>query len=329
MTASTLVKPRPSSTPVKPKTDGAAQTTKRRSGKQSFISDSPFVKVQKEVGQHPGIRQRLIKKLEADFGARVITYFTSFQNPNAYISDSDAEMLESLLAVEHDKGKIILILSSPGGQALAAERIVNVCRAYSDDAFEVVIPHMAKSAATMICFGASKLYMSKTAELGPVDPQVAFKDEALGGVRWISAEEYVRSYQTLFDAASDGKAKKIEPFLQQLQRYDSRTIESLRSAQSLAKAISVRLLKSGMMSELTESKIVESIQVFLSQQKTSDHGRMIAYAEAKECGLKIEPLDLHSARWNNLWELYVRSDYMVTQGKMKKLLESRYSAVHN
>jgi len=311
-----------------PTGNGAAKA-RRRSGKQSFIADSPFVKVQKEVGQHPGLRQRLIRKLEDSFGARVITYFTSFQSREAQISDGDAEMLESLLAVEHDKGKIVLVLSSPGGQALAAERIANVCRAYSDNDFEVVIPHMAKSAATMICFGASKLHMSKTAELGPVDPQVPYKDEAFGGYRWISAEEYVRSYQNLVDAASDGKAKRIEPFLQQLARYDARSIESLRSAQALSKAISVRLLQSGMMAGQSEADIEKKIQVFVSQEMTSAHGRMITHGEAKACGLNVELLDLHSVRWNLLWELYVRSDWVVTNGEVKKLFESRVSAVHD
>ena len=77
-------------------------------------------------------------------------------------------MLESVLEVEHTSGRLVLIVNSPGGQALAAERIVNVCRAYSAGDFEVVVPHMAKSAATMICFGANRIHMSKTAQLGPV-----------------------------------------------------------------------------------------------------------------------------------------------------------------
>jgi hypothetical protein len=40
--------------------------------------------------------------------------------------------------------------------------------------FEVIVPHMAKSAATLICFGASCIHMGPTAELGPVDPQVKY-----------------------------------------------------------------------------------------------------------------------------------------------------------
>ena len=72
-------------------------------------------------------------------------YFTSFRG-QGQIDDSDAEMLESVLNAEHDGGPLLLVVNSPGGQALAAERIVNICRSYSDDRFEVLVPHMAKSA---------------------------------------------------------------------------------------------------------------------------------------------------------------------------------------
>jgi len=234
-------------------------------------------------------------------------------------------MLESILAAEHDGGKIMVILNSPGGQALAAERIANVFRAYSDNKYEVIIPHMAKSAATMICFGAAKIHMSRTAELGPVDPQLTFKDDT-GRVVPISAQEYVRSYQKLIDDAVSDKPKRIEPYIQQLNRYDSRYIEKLISAQSLSKDISIRLLKTLMLAKFSEKEIEEKIQVFLSQVKTSSHGRMINYAGVKECGLVVELIDLRSGLWNAIWELYVRCDYAVSN-ICKKVIESSVSAL--
>ena len=59
---------------------------------------------------------------------------------------------------------------------MTAERIIRVCRAYSNNNFEVLVSKMAKSAATMICFGADKIHMSKTSELGLIDPQVVVTD---------------------------------------------------------------------------------------------------------------------------------------------------------
>jgi ClpP class serine protease len=303
-----------------------AKSAQKKQRSATFLLDSPFVKMRREVTQDAALRRGLLHIIEKHYRAKAIVFFTSFWDENTQIIDVDAEMLESILSVEHRGGKLMVILSSPGGQALAAERIANIFRAYSDDKYEVIIPHMAKSAATMICFGAAKIHMSKTAELGPVDPQLSFKDDA-GRVVGISAQEYVRSYQKLFEDATSDKPKRIEPYIQQLNRYDSRYIEKLLSAQALSKDISIRLLKSGMMSSLTEAKIEEKIQVFLSQVKTSSHGRMINYAGVKQCGLTVERIGLRSRVWNALWEYYVRADYAVTN-ICKKIIESTDSGLH-
>lgn len=294
--------------------------------KRSFRAASAFMKVGRETQQFPEQRQPLLKKLAKQFDANVVSFFTSFTKPNVQIIDADAEMLESLLAVEHSDGKLVLILNSPGGQALAAERIVNVCRAYSGGQFEVVIPHMAKSAATMICFGANTIHMSKTAELGPVDPQVSYKDDA-GNEKWISAQEYVRSYKKLVVQASGGEFPRIEPFLQQLNRMDAREIEAMESAQALSADISVQLLKSGMMSALPEADIRTKIERFLSQTETRSHGRMINHTGAVASGLNVNILDLHSDIWNTLWELFVRSDWSVSN-VCNKIIETPTSSVN-
>lgn len=305
--------------------DKLAKTLSQK--QNSFLSDSPFIRVNREVSQNFELRRPLIAALEAHCKARVITYFSSFYKEEGIVSDEDAEMIESILAVEHGEGKVILIVNSAGGIGLAAERIVNVCRSYSNNDFEVIVPHMAKSAATMICFGANKIHMSKTAELGPVDPQFRYRDSS-GTVRMISAEEYIRSYRDLMKAATDLPGPHIEPYLQQLERYDSRLIEQLTSAQKLATDISVRLLKSSMMAGQNDDEIKEKLKVFLLQEQTNAHGRMITFDEAKACGLNLTPIDLHSTQWNNLWELYVRSNWVVMQNPgPSKLMESSSSSV--
>jgi hypothetical protein len=234
-----------------------------------------------------------------------------------------------VLSSEPTQEKIVLIISSPGGLPLAAERIVNVFRAYSANRFEAVVPHMAKSAATMICFGAAAIHMSKTAELGPVDPQVPYwttgaEDEEPD---WISAEEYMRSYDKLIAQGISGKAKRLEPLMLQLSRYDARFIEKLRSHQKLSEDISVRLLKNSMMKKKSVKSIRKCIDVFLTQTRTRTHGRMINHEEAKECGLNVKLIDLHSALWHTMWELFVRSDWCV-RNTCGKLIETSNTSVN-
>jgi len=306
---------------------GLVTRNRSRNGFMPF-ADSAFLKVLKETRQHESFRLGLIKKLETDFDGKVITFFTSFRERDAMIVDQDAEMLESVLSSEPTQKKIVLVISSPGGMPLASERIANVLRAYSPKPFEAVVPHMAKSAATMICFGAGAIHMSKTAELGPVDPQIPYwttgEEEEPD---WVSAEEYVRSYDNLIALGIGGKAKRLEPIMLQLSRYDSRFIEKVRSFQKLAEDISIRLLKTSMMKKRSVTSIRQCIDVFLKQTRTRTHGRMINHEEAKACGLNIKLVDLHSALWHTMWELFVRSDWCV-RNTCNKLIETSKTSVH-
>lgn len=298
----------------------------QKSPTRSFVNDSPWSRVSEEIRQGWELRKDIIGKIERKLRGKIIVYFTSFYDEDAMISDMDAEMIEGMLATEHISGKIILILNSAGGSGLAAERIVNVCRSYSAGRFEVIVPHMAKSAATMICFGASRIHMSATAELGPVDPQVKYKNDSKGKEEWISAQEYIRSYDELMEKAISGEAKRIETLVQQLARYDARYIEQLKSVQDLSESISVKLLKSGMMSRFTKDTIREKIKPFLLQEQTKSHSRMITIAEAKQHGLKMNEIRLQSQLWNWLWELFTRANWAVS-ARSRKILESSRSAI--
>jgi len=292
---------------------------------------SPFDLVQAEVTQHARTRQKLIETLQGllsqDQTTKVVSFFVSFSPDRAgFILDNDAEMLENLLAAEPPATRLVLVINAPGGVSMAAERIVNVCREYSKHNFEVMVPHMAKSAATMICFGARCIWMSRTAELGPVDPQWPYKDDR-DNPMVISADEYIRSYEALFKSAvTSGPGAHIEPFLQQLNKYDARLVEQMRSAQKLSEDISIRALSSGQMKGKSPEEIRKAINVFLSQEMTRSHGRMIGFDEARTCGLQIKEIDLQSDVWNTLWELYVRSNWTVTR-RCGKIIESASSAV--
>jgi len=295
--------------------------------RRSFMVDSVWSRVTEETRQGWGLRKELIQKLQESLGGMVILYFTAFSDERVIISDTDAEMIENILSVEHEKGsKIFLVLNSPGGLPLAAERIVNICRAYSNERFEVIVPHMAKSAATLICFGASCIHMSPTAELGPVDPQIQYIDDA-GEKQWISAEEYIKSYKQLMSKAVSSKTGRIEALVQQLMRYDARYIERLKSAQALSEKISIRLLKTGMMPKFTEATIKKKITDFLIHRRTAAHGRMITMEEAEKCGLNIKRIKLRSELWNLLWELFIRADWSVSIPKPRKIIESANSAL--
>jgi ClpP class serine protease len=96
----------------------------------------------------------------------------------------------------------------------------------------------------MICFGASKIIMGATSELGPIDPQLTIPES--GVIKRFSVYNVVESYRDLFSRAVNEKGN-LQPYLQQLANYDEREIKELKAALSLSEDIAIRTLASGMM----------------------------------------------------------------------------------
>ncbi len=74
-------------------------------------------------------RQKLIGRLERTLRRCVLTYFTSFIYP-VMVDDSDAQLLEDVLRHCNLDRVLLLVLNSPHGEALAAERIIRLCRSH-------------------------------------------------------------------------------------------------------------------------------------------------------------------------------------------------------
>ena len=286
-----------------------------------------FAQLQDEVVQGPATRRPLYEAIEQDFGAhyRVVALFTSF-SWQVSLADEDADMLEEVLRNTMLDGEhLVVLLNSPGGDALAAERIVNICNAFSKDGFSVVVPKMAKSAATMVCLGATQIGMSQNSELGPIDPQIFVADDPNKPTsgRYLAAHEIRRSFNNLMQRAEDCKGR-IEPLLQQLSRYDARLIEWIASQQELSKSIAIKLLKDGVLNGRSASAIEKRIRPFLDPDYSKVHGRPIYHDTAKQCGLNIDLYDLKDQRWGRIWELYVRLKHVVTDNRRPtaKVIES-------
>ena len=285
-----------------------------------MVDELIIQQVAEEQYQGKGTRRTLYEALEEELQLAVVSLFTSFVYP-VTLEDSDADMLEGVLQKTNVSEGFALFLSSPGGRGLAAERIINVCRSYSGTGeYQVIVPGKAKSAATMICLGASNIIMVSTSELGSVDPQIVITEE--GEEKWFSAYNMVKSYEELFEAAVE-ETGNLQPYLQQLAHYDAREIAELRSALSLSEDIAVKALKTGMLSELSETKIKGKVKKFLSPEEVKTHGRPIYAQEATACGLSVETRDLNSAFWQTAYELYYRLNNYVSQNQVSKCIETK------
>jgi len=286
---------------------------------KSNLNTPVYQHVMTEQNQGHETRRKLYFALENELKMPVVSFFTSFLFP-VMIEDTDAAMIEGLLQKINLTKGLALLINSPGGIGISAERILNICRSYSGkEEFVCIVPGKAKSAATMICMGASKILMSKTSELGPIDPQIQIqKDNKRMN---IALYNLVQSYKDLFEEAVKSKGN-LQPYLQQLANYDAREIKEFEAAIELSEDVAIRALQSGMMKGSSKEDIKSKIKIFLTPEETKSHGRSIFHEEAKKCGLKIDLMNLRSNLWKHSYELFVRLDNYTTT-RAAKCIESK------
>lgn len=263
-----------------------------------------------EVAQGHGTRKELLEDIEGYLERPVVALFTSFNLYPGMLGDKDADMLEGILQTMDLKRGLALIISSPGGDGLAAERIIQICRHHSKTGeYWAIVPSRAKSAATIVCFGAEKIIMSPTSELGPIDPQV-FLPGSLRP-RYYSAQYVVKEYERLFQECQSAPGKP-DPYLIQLQKYNPNEIAHFKVLIEWSNDVAVRMLKTGMMKTASKKTITQRLKIFTASEHKLLHGAPIFSEEAKAKKLNVEIADVTSDLWKNVYELYVRTDRIVS-----------------
>lgn len=278
----------------------------------------------RESGQHVELRQPLYRRLQKHRNGRaIVSVFISFMG-DGQLEQIDADMLEEVLINMDCRKGISLMLNAPGGDGLAAERIIKICRSYSDNDFETIVPSRSKSAGTIVCLGSDRILMGPTSELGPVDPQV-FYDFGYGGPpQLLPADTIVDSYERLFKEATISEPEvRIEPYMQQLSRFNDVYVQNLRKIQSLSDDVALRSAKISMLKGKKDDEIEELLKPFTDPSESKDHGRGIFREEAGKCGLEIESIDRHDELWSTIRALYARCDFVVCRSDgPSKLIET-------
>lgn len=186
-------------------------------------------------------------------------------------------------------------------------KIVTMLREFCDE-LNVLVPFKAYSAATLIALGADKIWMTKKAELGPIDPSMTlrnvpvspdkFPPAVLGevGVEDIAAYvSFIRNRAGLTDQSAlagviGTLAEALTPtLLGRLERTYSHIRLVARKLLSLVRPP---------LDDPTVSAIVEALT-----EKTYAHGHGIGRKEARHLGLRVEELEGTVA--DIVWTLYL------------------------
>ena len=168
--------------------------------------------------------QARIVKLENMLGGDVLTIHSPI------LFGIDSRVREALDKFTAKKGKLFIILNTPGGIAEVVERIVNTIRhSYQEVAF--VIPDRAMSAGTILVMSGDEIWMDYYSCLGPIDPQIQ-KDGKL-----IPALAYLKQFERLIVKANNGQLSTAEAML--LGKLDLAELHLFEQAREL----SISLLK--------------------------------------------------------------------------------------
>lgn len=122
-----------------------------------------------------------------------------------------------LLKLQHTlqrkQKNVYLYLDSLGGYPADGFRIIQYIREmYAGGKLTIIIPHVSKSTATLMCVGADEVRLSPITELGPLDPQVPSK---------YSTNTYETSLITIksLDKLNNLATKTLTSFIDSLFNY--------------------------------------------------------------------------------------------------------------
>jgi Serine dehydrogenase proteinase len=163
--------------------------------------------------------QEQLEKLQALRKSKIILYAT-VDRPglSQQIDESIIEVFHKHLEAIGDQELIDILIYSRGGATIVPLPLVRLIRKYCHR-FGAIIPFRAHSAATMITVGADEVYMSRRAELGPVDPQLTINSPQ--GQRVIASTDlfaYLEFAKTELGWQSSNNETSIE-ILEFLHKY--------------------------------------------------------------------------------------------------------------
>lgn len=239
-------------------------------------------------------------------------------------------MLRTLLGGTNkfNERRILLVLNSLGGVPLAAEKIIKLLSEYSDNDYWVIIPGSAKSAATMVCLGASKIILSPISELGPIDLQISRGED----LPTLPAYSIVNAYDKLMDLGINLREdQQIDPILQQLQSFNPGDIEYFRKVNELSIDMAVKVLKNCMMKKISKKKIENIIAIFTDPEKSKLHGRPIYVSDIEDIDkdeyFNIKCINTTDDIWQTITEYHIRMTTHMRVTNAAKIIESEENSL--
>lgn len=299
-------------------------------------SDNKYQRENKLLGREFLIDK--IEKFDPKKERRVIAYISSLDISSA-INIDDIAPLGGLLENIGKVNYLDLIIHSSGGDGNAAEKIVNIFRQFCKKEFRIIVPNIAKSAATIIALGSDEIVMGYTSELGPIDAQIPI---SVGGyLQRASAQSFIQKNKGILkdiqEAINNGT-----PYIGLLHQLSQSTMEpafieqcekDIKFVQDLVKKwLPKYMLKKKYKEELNngtftqnelENKADSIAKKLTSTEEYPIHGKIIDADECEKLGLQVKKINVEDGYWKLIFELYLRADLFMKNFSRKDSMVSK------
>lgn len=171
---------------------------------------------------------RLLGDLESSFDADLLAYCGVIE------FGVDDMFRDALEARQNKRGKLVVILETPGGSIEVAQRIAETLRHHYPDRVEFVVPNNAMSAGTVLVMSGDAIHMDYYSVLGPIDPQI--ERNMPDGARWVPALGYLHKYNELVRKSNEGTLSTVEAAYF-VKRFDPAELYEFEQARQLSRTL--------------------------------------------------------------------------------------------
>ncbi len=268
-----------------------------------------------------------LAKLLGDLSYFLLLQYATRKSINDDLVDEVYEGLRQKFPKGNDK--LLVVLSSYGGDIDAAYNLAMQFRRYGKDRLVFVVPRTAKSAATLLVCGGDEVLMTPAAELGPLDPQITQFNPLENRLEQFSPLHIKGTLELINDQYKENKKELADALVKRLQF--PLTLGSFRQTLNVSKEYLATLLSSRMLAGVPKERVKEVAEQITEEagliaerlaEGYAGHGACILCEEANGFGLKASLLsgEAEEAAWS-IHQLERRKRELLKERKKRQMKE--------
>jgi len=290
--------------------------------------------IERRNNDYDGIRRERIRAVEEISGRPLIIYATAFLE-RGKVAVSQGEIgIDNYDPIGFDEvisviagDNLDVLLHSPGGSPEAAESIVSLLRSRFSS-LRFIVPHMAKSAATMICCAGDEILMDERSELGPIDPQMQLirgDGVAISAPAQAIIKQFDKAKETLAD-----NPKQLTAWLPILQPLGPSLLTECEAANELSYKLVKDWLRRYMFRDRANAEeLADRVAYYLGDSTEHlSHGRRIGIEQLAKLEVNVPDLRQTPSLREAIWNLYQAIAWTLQDTNAFKIIESGHGTAY-